>query len=133
MAEKIIKQQTRKFVDFDMNFTPHPNTGDISVVKNEEAVKQAVKNLVLTQLYERPFNPFKGSRVGGLLFENFNPALEDTIEDNINDLIQQYEPRAEFLGVDINYTPTEHSLNVRIYFRVVNIGIDTNVDVILAS
>ena len=127
------KQRTQKFVDLDLNFKPHPNTGDVSVKKDEDAVKQAIKTLVLTKLFERPFNPYKASRVSNLLFENFNPALEDTIEDNIRDLIDQYEPRAELLGVNVDFRTSDHSLILTIYFRVLSFDIDTSLDVILTN
>ena len=93
---------TRQFADLDLNFTPHPVTGDVGFKKDENAVKQAVKNLVLTQNFERPFHSEIGSSLRSLLFEPATPMTKEILRKTISDTIINFEPRVELIGVDIN-------------------------------
>jgi phage baseplate assembly protein W len=117
-----INRTARFFRDIDLSFRVNPFTKDLYTKTNEEAVKGAVKNLILTQFYERPFQPELGSPVYGLLFENFTPILKNTLESVIRELIENYEPRAQLTNVTVTDRPDENSLDVRIDFRVVNIS-----------
>lgn len=117
----VINRKARFYRDLDLAFAANPFTKDIYVKTNEEAVKNAVKNLVLTQNYERPFHPEIGSPVYGLLFEPFTPLIKNTLEKMISQLINNYEPRATLLGVNVTDKPDENSLDVQIDFRVNNI------------
>lgn len=94
----------------------NPNTEDFSVVKNENAIKQAMKNLLLTQFGERPFQPNTGSRVRGMLFENFDVFMIEGLTDEIKNTLRRLEPRIivndvrtviedrNELAVEIDYT-----------------------------
>lgn len=117
-----INRTARFFRDIDLSFRVNPFTKDLYTKTNEEAVKGAVKNLVLTQFYERPFQPELGSPVYGLLFENFTPILKNTLESVIRELIENYEPRAQLTNVTVTDKPDENSLDIRIDFRVVNVS-----------
>lgn len=75
-SEKYI---SRGFKDFAISFSNNPTTKDFGMVKNENAIKQSVRNLISTIFGERPFQPDIGSRVKGLLFENFDPFSVDAI------------------------------------------------------
>ena len=111
---------TRQFSDLDLNFTPHPVTGDVGFKKDENAVKQAVKNLVLTQNFERPFHSEIGSSLRSLLFEPATPMTKEILRKTISDTITNFEPRVELIGVDINYTLDDTAVNVRVRFKVIN-------------
>ena len=111
---------TRQFADLDLNFTPHPVTGDVGFKKDENAVKQAVKNLVLTQNFERPFHSEIGSSLRSLLFEPATPMTKEILRKTISDTIINFEPRVELIGVDINYTLDDTAVDVRIIFKIVN-------------
>ena len=111
---------TRQFTDLDLNFTPHPVTGDVGFKKDENAVKQAVKNLVLTQNFERPFHSEIGSSLRSLLFEPATPMTKEILRKTISDTITNFEPRVELIGVDINYTLDDTAVNVRVRFKVIN-------------
>ena len=111
---------TRQFSDLDINFTPHPVTGDVGFKKDEHAVKQAVKNLVLTQNFERPFHSEIGSSLRSLLFEPATPMTKEILRKTISDTITNFEPRVELIGVDINYTLDDTAVNVRVRFKVIN-------------
>ena len=111
---------TRQFSDLDLNFTPHPVTGDVGFKKDENAVKQAVKNLVLTQNFERPFHSEIGSSLRSLLFEPATPMTKEILRKTISDTITNFEPRVELIGVDINYTLDDTAVDVRIVFKIRN-------------
>jgi phage baseplate assembly protein W len=111
---------TRIFSDLDLNFIANPSTGDISKKFNETAIKQSVKNLILTNFYERLFHPEIGSQVTGLLFEPFSPLLQALLQRAIINTIENYEPRVKLLEVVINLNPDNNSIDVSIYFKIVN-------------
>ena len=111
---------TRQFSDLDLNFTPPPVTGDVGFKKDENAVKQAVKNLVLTQNFERPFHSEIGSSLRSLLFEPATPMTKEILRKTISDTITNFEPRVELLGVDIRYTLDDTAVDVRIRFKIKN-------------
>ena len=111
---------TRQFTDLDLNFTPHPVTGDVGFKVDENAIKQAVKNLVLTQNFERPFHSEIGSSLRSLLFEPATPMTKEILRKTITDTITNFEPRVELIGVDINYTLDDTAVNVRVRFKVIN-------------
>ena len=111
---------TRQFSDLDLNFTPHPVTGDVGFKVDENAIKQAVKNLVLTQNFERPFHSEIGSSLRSLLFEPATPMTKEILRKTISDTITNFEPRVELIGVDINYTLDDTAVNVRVRFKVIN-------------
>ena len=111
---------TRQFADLDLNFTPHPVTGDVGFKKDENAVKQAVKNLVLTQNFERPFHSEIGSSLRSLLFEPATPMTKEILRKTISDTITNFEPRVELIDVEIRYTLDDTAVDVRVIFKIVN-------------
>jgi phage baseplate assembly protein W len=86
------------YKDFDLSFRRHPSTGKLLVKKNDEAVKQAVKNLVLTNRYERPYHPEFGGDIRSKLFENFTSISKSELESRINIAIGNYEPRVQLVS-----------------------------------
>jgi phage baseplate assembly protein W len=87
----------RSFKDLDLNFTIHPVKKDINTHKNEYAITNAVKNLILTNHYERPFQPEIGSNIRRLLFENVDSITGAQIEREITETIDNFEPRVKYL------------------------------------
>jgi hypothetical protein len=114
-----------QYRDFDISFRANPITGALNVLKNNDSVKRALRNLILTNRFERPFRPFFGSDVSAYLFENFDVLTESEIRDTITRTIEEQEPRVELLDVRTNASPDRHSLDVTIFFRVRN---DANTD-----
>lgn len=112
---------TRTFRDLDLNFTIHPVKKDINVLKNEYAIINSVKNLVLTNFYERPFQPEIGSNVRRLLFENIDAFLASQIERAIEETIQNFEPRVRVSRITAIPRPDENRYNVELEFFVVNL------------
>lgn len=108
------------FKDIPLKFTAHPVTGNIKVLTNRESVKQSVKNLVLTNFYERPYNPILGGDVLSQLFENMDPLTEYNISKNIRQVLDNYEPRAIIDDIKTSANQNSNALNVTIRFRVAN-------------
>lgn len=108
------------YKDFDMRFMAHPVTGKLVIRKNAEAVKQALKILILTNLGERQYRPLFGSTVRNSLFENYTTFTQDTIRNSIKTAIGNFEPRVELLDILFSGDPDRNELNITIVFRPVN-------------
>lgn len=119
------------YSDLPINLTKHPIRKDIIPTTNEDAVKRSVKNLVLSNYYERPFQPDLGSHVRAYLFENFTPITEQNIESAISEVIENFEPRVELLGVNVEAKPDQNGFFATIYFRINNINDPAQVEVFL--
>lgn len=124
-------RNTRIFSDLDLNFTPHPVTGDLVRRFDENAIKQAVKNLVMTKHFERPFHSELGSPVMALLFEPMTPLTSLMVRRAIIDLISNFEPRVELLDVEVIASPEQNSLYVTIIFKIVNTERPITLDLLL--
>ena len=110
----------RGFKDLDLNFAIHPIRKDINKHSNEYAVINSVKNLILTNHYERPFQPELGSNLRRLLFENIDVVIAARIEQEIADTITNFEPRVEVSKVIATPTPDENRYNVELEFFIIN-------------
>lgn len=113
-------KNTRTFSDIDLNFTAHPVTGDIVKRYDDAAIKQSVKNLILTQNYERPFHSEIGSNLRGLLFEPASPITARLIEKTIQQTILNFEPRVVLNGVVAQFSPDNNSVYVTVSYTIVN-------------
>ena len=121
--------------DFDLAFKRHPTTGKLIIKKEDEAVKQAVKNLVMTNHFERPFHPEFGGNIRSYLFENFNSITRSQIESEINLAISNYEPRVKLESEDgkpsvtVKENTDQNELTVSVRFRNVGTLNDVSLDV----
>ncbi len=113
-------RNTRIFSDLDFNFTAHPVNKDVSRRYDENAVKQALKNLILTRNFERPFHSEIGSPIRALLFEPATPMLGATLKRAIFDVINNFEPRVELIDVAVNVSADTNEIYVTIEFKIVN-------------
>ena len=111
---------TRTFSDIDLNFIPNPVTGDITLRLDDYAVKAALQSLILTSFYERPFHSEIGTPVNSLLFENNTPALPLLVQRVITDTINNFEPRANLIQVDVTSSADDYYLDVTIIFTILN-------------
>jgi phage baseplate assembly protein W len=119
------------FSDLDMSFTAHPITGFLSRKTNRLAVRQSVKNLILTETYERPYKPLLGCGIRNYLFEPFTPITRKLMEDSIRETIDNYEPRANLIAVQVEEYEETHTLTVSIAFMIQNDPEPVVLDVIL--
>ena len=109
------------FSDVNVSFTPHPVTGKLPVLKNADAVKRAVRNLILTNFGERPYEPLYGGNVRALLFENTDdPLLDSLIQTRIEAAIENFEPRAKVDRVVVDVKPDSNALVIKIRFTILN-------------
>lgn len=108
------------FSDVSSSFQAHPNIGDISVIQNEDAVKNSIRNILLTRRGERFFNPLLGSDIYSILFENISPATESDLREFVSNAIKNYEPRANLLNVKTRAYPDENGYVITIIFSVIN-------------
>jgi phage baseplate assembly protein W len=109
------------FSDVNVSFTPHPVTGKLPVLKNADAVKRAVRNLILTNFGERPYEPLYGGNVRALLFENTDdPLLDALIRTRIETAIENFEPRARVDRVQVDVKPDSNALVIKIRFMIIN-------------
>lgn len=104
--------------DFSTAFTPHPNTGDVAVVVDVEAVKRSVRNLVMTNKGERLLSPNIGTNIRRLLFENISPRVSQMLSDYIRTTIENYEPRARLENIDVVPNYLQPGYEVFIEFTV---------------
>ena len=111
---------TRSFKDLDLNFTIHPIRKDINTNKNEYAIINSVKNLVLTNHYERPFQPEIGSNIRRLLFENVDTVTAAQIEREITETVENFEPRVQVSKVTATADPDNNGYKVTLEFFVIN-------------
>ena len=110
----------RSFSDLDLNFNIHPIKKDINLHKGEMAIINSIKNLVLTNHYERPFRPEIGSNVRRLLFENMDTITAASLEDEIKQTIVNYEPRAIVHTITAQADFENNGFNVSMEFFVNN-------------
>ena len=115
------QRNSRKFTDIDLNFERNQITSDIIKVEDVIAVKRAVKNLVQTNYYERPFQPELGCGIRELLFENFTPMTKVFLENKITEVLLNFEPRIDLNSVRVDDDQDNNRLVVDIYFYVVGV------------
>lgn len=117
----ITSNEVRTFKDLDLNFTIHPVKKDINKHVGTNAIVNSIKNLVLFNKYERPFNPEFGSSLRNLLFENADAFTATLIEREISEMIKIYEPRAQVQQVVARASPDENGFYVELNFFVINL------------
>ena len=114
-------RNSRSFRDLDLDFTRNAVTNDVNVVEDVVAVKRALRNLIQTNFYERPFQPELGCGIRELLFENFTPMTKVFLETKIEEVIINYEPRVQLQNVAVDDDQDKNRLVVDIYFYVVGV------------
>jgi uncharacterized protein len=115
----LITSRDRVYRDIDLSFTAKPN-GEVYVKRDAAAVTQALKNLILTNYHERPFQPSFGCNIRSMLFELVDEESESEVAEQIINAINTYEPRAELLDLDVDIDPDHNTLRVKIEYQVVN-------------
>jgi phage baseplate assembly protein W len=108
------------YSDLNLSFIPNPVTGDINPVRDIEAIKKSVVNLILTNFYERPFQPEIGSGVRGLLFELADPITISDIEDAAQLVLENFEPRISVLEVIAVDDADNNSYTLSITFQILS-------------
>lgn len=124
-----IQRITRKhdYSDLDLDFLAHPTTGDVVRKTGLDAIKRSVRNLVLTNFYDRKFRSAIGSNATKILFDNINPFTATFLKDAIIEVITNFEPRVKLSenendGVIVTVDPDGNGYNVQLTFTIINTG-----------
>jgi phage baseplate assembly protein W len=115
-----ITKKQELYSDFFMNLDENPVSLDLARKTNEEAVKQSIKNLLLTDKGERPYQPNLGCNIRQMLFDNITPDILILMREMIRDTLDAYEPRADIIGVDVTSTIDDNAVDIAVVFKVIN-------------
>ncbi len=113
-------RSSKIFKDLNLTFEQNAATKDIQKIKDVEAVKRSVRNLINTNHYEKPFHPEIGSNLRAMLFELMTPQMNHVISKQIENLINNYEPRCNLVQVFTQPRIDRNGYAVQISFRVQN-------------
>jgi phage baseplate assembly protein W len=116
----LVNRKVRTFKDLNLVFGLHPVTADVNRHYDEDAIKNAIKNLILTKNYERPFHPEIGTQAAALLFENFTPITAELIKKSIETTITTFEPRAKIIDIRVAQTDDANELAITVEFKPIN-------------
>ena len=123
---------SRAFKDINLSFKRHPVTNDLVAIKNEDAIKKSVKNIIFTILGEKPYDPFFGSVINDALFELSTSLNEIGIAEKIKSSLARYEPRIDDIVVNSTITPDSNEMNCTVQYDIIGIPAPTQtVDVLL--
>ena len=114
---------SRAFKDISLSFKKHPVTNDVTVLRNEDAIKKSVINLTRTRINERFFNDLLGTSVADNLFENMGSGLETALEEEISTLLKNYEPRIELNSVYVIADQDSNELSIQVDYNIVGLPI----------
>ena len=112
-------RKSKAFKDISLSFDPHPVTKDLPVLTNERAIVRSVRNLVETIPTERFFDSNMGTNIRGMLFENFTGSDVMIIEDMVRNTVRNYEPRVGDIGVEVDASPDDNTISVRVLFDII--------------
>ena len=118
-------KRSRSFKDISLSFSKHPVTNDIIALKNEDAIKKSVINLCRTRLDERFFNELLGTSIEDTLFEVVGPDIGASLEEEIDTLIENFEPRVRTTKIDVNTEQSYNGLYITIKYNIVGLPFPT--------
>ena len=114
---------SRAFKDISLSFQKHPVTNDVTILRNEDAIKKSVINLTRTRINERFFNELLGTSIADNLFENMGSGLETALEEEISTLLKNYEPRIELNSVYVIANQDSNELSIQVDYNIVGLPI----------
>lgn len=112
------QQEVSRYSDLNLQMIPHPQKRDIIPLKGELAVKNAVKNLLLTNFYERPFNSTLGANLRGLLFEPADSITKIALENGVKGVLENHEPRIDNINVIVNSQQNDTEYRITVVFSI---------------
>ncbi len=125
MVVQLITPRLKKrnlYSDVHKDMTVNPVSGDLAAKRNEEAVKESIKNLILTDKGERLMQPLIGGNIRAMLFENNTPAVIKMIQEQVRTTIETYEPRCSLIDVNVLSMIDDNTVKIDIYFYINNIA-----------
>lgn len=123
--------EVRTYKDLDLNFTAHPVTKDIVKRTGNAAIIGALRNLILTNLYEKPFQPTFGSRIRNLLFEDVSYITANVLQSEIENVIKTFETRVAIDAIRVQAQPDENRYAVTIRFYIANVETPVTINLFL--
>lgn len=118
-SRSLVTTRDKVYSDIDLTFAKRPS-GDVYKKTDAASVKQAIKNLLLTNLGEKPFNPYFGGGLSDLLFELADNDLDILLEQQIIEAVENWEPRARLLSINTNMQPDKNTARVKITFQILS-------------
>ena len=110
---------SRAFKDINLSFKRHPVTNDLVTIKNEDAIKRSVKNIIFTILGEKPFSPSFGSFITESLFSLNTEYDSITLEDEIKNVLYRFEPRIDNVRIEVSIYPDSNEVNATIQYDII--------------
>tara|TARA_B100001093_G_scaffold57093_1_gene48279 strand:- start:2373 stop:2813 length:441 start_codon:yes stop_codon:yes gene_type:complete len=121
----------KSWADLNLKLTLHPIRKDIIPLRDDEAIKNSVKNLVLTNFFERPFQPQVGANLRGLLFEPADAITKYELSDGIKQVLIDYEPRIRVNRVGIEDQSDRNAYRITVHFQIIEMDLNTEVEIVL--
>ena len=122
----------KNYQDLNFDFTANPVTGDVTTVKDSVSVKRGIRNVLMTENFERLFQPELGSGIKNILFEQMTPITEQRLEDEVASAIEAWEQRAEIIHINVTSEEEYNRYKVSVKFRINNSIETEQVDVFLS-
>lgn len=115
------KSRQNDYSDLDLDFLKNPTTNDVVIKRGDDAIKRSIRNLILTNFYDRPFRPSIGSNVQKLLFDELaDPLVKNLLESAIDETIYKFEPRVNLQFVEVIPDLDANGLTVRLQYTILN-------------
>jgi len=121
----------RAYSDLDLSLIQHGVTKDIVPLKDDRAIKNSVKNLILTNFYERPFQPEMGANLLGLLFEPADNITKIELKDGIRSVLAYYEPRIKVQNIIIEDDTERNRWRISLHFKIKEFNVNSNINIVL--
>lgn len=119
------------YSDLDLDFLAHPTTGDVVKKSGEDAIKRSVRNLILTNFYDKGFRSYVGSNATKLLFEPINHLTQQFLKDAISEVITNYEPRVGLVDIKVSVDPENNGYNATISYIILNRNLPVSITLFL--
>ena len=129
----VVSTVSRKkgWADLNLSLPLHPIRKDIIPLKDDDAIKNAVKNLILTNFYERPFQPEKAAHLRGILFEPADTITKIELKERIQNVLEDYEPRVKLNQIQIRDNSERNHWDITIFFKIKQFNQVYSVNVVL--
>ena len=114
---------SRAFKDINLSFKRHPVTNDVVTIRDEDAIKRSVKNIIFTILGEKPFEPNFGSVINNALFELNTELNQIRISDEVKNSLENYEPRIAGISVSVSIYPDSNELNCTVQYDIIGLSV----------
>ncbi len=125
-----VNKVTREYVDFDFDFLMHPLSHNLSIKKMENAVKQAIVNLLTLKEGDKPFHPEIKSPIYGFLFENSSSIVQIVLEGEILKYLNLYEPRVNIYSIKVGY-PNPNAINCQVVGEIISVSTPFTVNILI--